>query len=235
MARNRRPGNPKGSPQSSPPFEVTGARNWGDVAAASKAAAAGEDPPWWERVSSGAELFTLGDISLKTAVPERLLRFWTDSGLLRPAAVGHPGRAEHPGRGTPRRFSRIELQIAALLWPLASAGGQQIGYLQRFSFMFRRALTGEGPPRERVVGGTVDNSAIRRAVDRAARGEGENFVVVCAATDGRAKVEVVTDEAGPPLLDLTKLRFTPEGYSRGDSTTIIVNLTDSLATLTKDN
>jgi hypothetical protein len=109
--------------------------------------------------------YTLGDIALKTAVPPRLLQFWTDSRLLQPEDAG-----EHPGRGIPRLFSVVELQIASLLWPL-SMGGLTIGRLQGFAYIFRGALDGTAPPRQPMVGGAIlDYAEIRRVLVRGGAG-----------------------------------------------------------------
>jgi hypothetical protein len=177
-----------------------------------------------------ARRFTLRDIHLKTGVPPRLLQFWTDSRLIQPE-----GADEHPGRGTAREFSGVELQIASLLWPLAM-GGLPIGRLQGFAFIFRGALTGDAPPRQRMVGGAIlDNAEIRRVLERAARGIGANFFISSTFPAGLALVATLTDEKGPPRIDLAKFFQQPVDdpaeFPRGEAMTVVISLTERLATL----
>jgi hypothetical protein len=175
----------------------------------------------------------LREIAERTAVPHRLVQFWTDSRLLRPeGADEHPGRGttrEHPGRGRAREFSGVELQIASLLWPLAIAGGLPIGRLSAYASIFRGALTGAAPPQQRMAGGAIlDNAELRRVLDRAVRGVGANFCIFSFATDGRSLVETLTDEKGPPKIDLAK--FFGSEFPRGEALTVIISL-ERLATL----
>jgi hypothetical protein len=172
--------------------------------------------------------FTLHDIHLKTAVPPRLLQFWTDSRLIQPEG------ADHPGRGTAREFSGVELQIASLLWPLAM-GGLPIGHLKSFAFIFRGALTGDAPPRQRMVGGAIlDNAEIRRVLDRAARGIGANFFILSSFPAGLVLVATLTDEKGPPKIDLAKFfqqpMDDPAEFPPGEAMTVVISL-ERLATL----
>jgi hypothetical protein len=175
--------------------------------------------------------FTLRDIALKTAVPPRLLQFWTDSRLILPE-----GAAENPGRGTARLFSGIELQVAALLGPLAISGDVPIGRLKSFAYILRGALDGSAPPRQRMAGGAIiDYAEIRRVLNRARRGEGANFFVHSSFPGGLRLVTTVTDEQGPPKLDLTKFFQQPEiidptEFPRGYAMTIVLSL-ERLATL----
>jgi hypothetical protein len=185
-------------------------------------------------------------------VSHRLVQFWTDSRLLRPVgATESEGRkrprrageglqeylavaaeyiaAEHPGRGTAREFSGVELQIAALLGPLAM-GGLPIGRLMVFAGFFRRALAGDAPPQQRMVGGAIlDNAELRRVLDRAVRGAGANFCIVSVAPDGRCLIAMLTDEKGPPKLDL--MEFFLPGFPRGEAMTVVISLTERLAML----
>jgi hypothetical protein len=206
-----------------------------------------------------ARRFTLRDIAERSGVPHRLVQFWTDSRLLRPVGTtegeglaarqalyllerddGSASRtpwvreriaAEHPGRGIAREFSGVEVQIAALLGPLA-IGGLPIGRLMSFAYIFREALTGSAPPQQRMVGGAIlDNAELRRVLDRAGRGAGANFCIVSFASDGRSLVATLTDENGPPTIDLVKFFEKAEGFPRGDAMTVVISLTERLATL----
>jgi hypothetical protein len=190
-----------------------------------------------------ARRFTLGDIALKTAVPPRLLQFWTDSRLILPeGADEHPGignhgifRGEHPGRGIAREFSDVEVQIASLLGPLAM-GGLPIGRLKSFAYIFRNALTGDAPPQQRMVGGAIlDYAELRRALDRAAQGIGANFFIYSTFPAGLTLVATLTDEKGPPKLDLAEFFQQPvddpSEFPRGDAMTVMISLTERLAPL----
>ena len=174
--------------------------------------------------------FTLRDIALKTAVPPRLLQFWTDSRLILPE-----GAAENPGRGTAREFSGVELQIASLLGPLAH-GGLPIGRLLSFAGIFRGALTGEAPPQQRMVGGAIlDNAEIRRVLDRAAWGIGANFFILSTFPVGTTLVATLTDEKGPPKFEHAEFFQQPVDdpaeFPRGEAMTVVISLTERLATL----
>lgn len=200
--------------------------------------------------------YTLRDIEQKVGVPNYLLQFWTNNRLLLPegaielldeaarlpalktaAEDSDPSQwrslraaAEHPGRGRARWFSAVEVQIASLLWPL-SMGGLPIGYLRNHAAVFRRALTGDGPPQQRLVGGFIlDYARVRQVLARAARGVGENFFIHCSAPDGRSILDVLTDEEGPPTLELK--RFYPDGF--GSAMLVVINLTERLAGLFAD-
>jgi hypothetical protein len=191
--------------------------------------------------------FTLREIAERTGVPHRLVQFWTDSRLIRPVgATEGEGRirpprageglqewiaAEHPGRGTTREFSGVELQIASLLGPLAISG-LPIGRLGAFAYIFREALTGSAPPQQRIVGGAIlDNAELRRVLDRAVRGVGANFCIVSFASDGRGLVTTLTDETGPPRLDLEEFFARAPDFPRGEAMTVVISLSERLATL----
>jgi hypothetical protein len=199
----------------------------------------------------------LREIAERTGVPHRLVQFWTDSRLIRPVGAteglaarqalyllehddGSPSRtpwvreriaAEHPGRGTTREFFGVEVQIASLLGPL-SVGGLPIGRLAAFAHIFREALTGEAPPQQRIVGGAIlDNAELRRVLARASRGDGVNFFVSSIAPDGRAIFATVSDETGPPRLDLEEFFARAPEFPRGEAMTVVISLTERLAVL----
>lgn len=174
--------------------------------------------------------FTLSEIAERAGVPHRLVQFWTDSRLIRPE-----GATEHPGRGRAREFSGVELQIASLLGPLA-IGGLPIGRLTAFAGIFRGALTGEAPPQQRMVGGAIlDNAEIRRVLDRAAWGIGANFFILSTFPVGTALVATLTDEKGPPKFELAEFFQQPVDdpaeFPRGEAMTVVISLTERLATL----
>jgi hypothetical protein len=175
------------------------------------------------RTQPPARLYTLRQISEKTGVDLRLLQFWTVSRLLEP-------EGEHPGRGSARWFSDIEMQIVSMLSPLAYAGELPIGKLKVFAFILRGVLDGSFRPGQRRAGVAILNSReIRRVLHRAARGEGRNYFVACLASSGETAFGVVTDEEGPPRLDLETL--CPEGFPHDRALTIVIDLTARLASL----
>jgi hypothetical protein len=168
--------------------------------------------------------FTLRDIEEKTSVPLRTLQFWTNSAVLQPE-----GDTEHPGRGTARLFSGNEVMIAAVLWPLAIAGGMTLGRLKSVASLLRMALTSRAR-RQPLAGGAIfDIVTTRAAIKRATEGLGVNLLVISFATDGRGAIEAFTDANGPVQLDLDSVY--PEGYPRGAATTFIIHLTETLAPL----
>jgi hypothetical protein len=81
-----------------------------------------------------------------------------------------------------------------------------------------------------MVGGVVlDYAKLRRVLDRAARGIGANFYISSTIPDGRSLVTTLTDEEGPPKIDLAE--FFPPGFPRGDAMTVVISLTERLAML----
>jgi len=137
---------------------------------------------------------------------------------------------EHPGRGRAREFSAIELQIASMLVPLSVGQDIPIGKLKGHAYILRQALDASGPRQLRLAGGAVvDNIELRRVLDRAARRIGANFYVSCSAADGTAVVKTVTDDHGPPQLDLGN--FFPEGFLRALACTVVIDMTARLAPL----
>ncbi|HYE70095.1 MAG TPA: hypothetical protein VD932_01055 [Aquabacterium sp.] len=81
-----------------------------------------------------SDTFTLAEIVARTGAKRRTVQLWADGGVL--LSVAGTDRA---GTGTSRQFYSWEVEIAALLVPLAEAG-IQIGRLLQFSALLRSAI-----------------------------------------------------------------------------------------------
>ena len=101
----------------------------------------------------------------------------------------------NPGTGVYRRFPEREVKIAALLRPLAEIG-VPAGWLHRFAREFRQAINGEGKSKT--------ERRLTRALERARSGEGENFLLFTHDRHSMA-FEVVSDDTGAPLVNLSRL------------------------------
>ena len=126
---------------------------------------------------------TLGEVVKLTGAKRRSVQLWADSGVIN--AVAGTDRA---GTGRHRRFAEDEVRLISLLVPLAKLG-VPIGWLKSFACGFRKALSGNDFSK---------NS--NRVIQRAARGEGRNYLVF---TFGEKWLgfDFVTDENGDPMID----------------------------------
>jgi hypothetical protein len=176
-------------------------------------------------------LFSLREIAQKAALPPRGVQFWVEHGLLRCVDRHVPS-----GRGVHRLFYPVEVQVAALLGPLAA---MPVNELQKFAVVFRACLLSEplaaaDMPIELAVD---DWREISRVLFRGARGEGVNFLVIPCYPARPLVISTVTDEAGPPLLDLTRVcptrlaRISPTDLAIGAGMTIIIEATTRLSPL----
>jgi hypothetical protein len=175
-------------------------------------------------------LFGLREMAQRTGVAPRLLQFWADEELISPA------NPEVRGRGVHRLFQPVEVQLASLLAPLAGCGAP-IKTLQSCALTFRACLLVK--PLELVQADPANNTLMTaRAMFRAANGEGINFLVTFllpAEIAGEltryaelVDIKPITDEAGPPLLDLADLYR--EEVLRG-CLMVLIDLTARLAAL----
>jgi hypothetical protein len=174
-----------------------------------------------------ARLFSLREIAEKTGLSARGLQWWTEHGLLECDAPD-----ARTGRGVHRYFHAIEVQIASLLAAL-SAGEMPATMLQKFATVFRASLRSK-PLAEMPVGLVVDDwPEISRVMFRAARGEGLNFLLVPFFAANPAKITAITDEAGPPTLDLMAVfpQDLPYGSLGGAGFLSVIEMTSRLAPL----
>jgi len=170
-----------------------------------------------------ARLFSLREIVEKTGLPPRGVQFWTDHGLV---LTDNP--VVRPGRGVHRYYRPVEVQVAALLAPLAAAE-MPVGVLQKFATVFRACLT-SAPLAEMPSGLLVDDwRELARVMFRAARGEGLNFLLLPHFPARPSTITTVTDEAGSPSLDLGAIY--PADFPYGAGLLFVIEMTAQLAPL----
>jgi hypothetical protein len=177
-------------------------------------------------------LFSLREVAQKAALPPRGVQFWVEHGLLRCVAPD-----AHTGRGVHRLFHPVEIQVAALLGPLAA---MPVNELQKFAAVFRACLLSEPlAAADMPVELAVDDwREISRVLFRGARGEGVNFLVIPFFPVRPSVIATVTDEAGPPVLNLARIyptdhlpRISPTDLAIGTGMTIVIEATTRLAPL----
>ena len=167
--------------------------------------------------------FSLREIAEKTGLPPRGLQFWTDHGLLE---CDNP--VVRPGRGVHRYYRPVELQVASLLVPLAAAE-MPVNVLQKFAAVFRAGLTSQ-PLAEMPSGLVVEDwREISRAMFRAARNEGLNFLLIPYFAAAPSTITTVTDEKGAPSLNLTTVF--PQNFPYAAGVMFIVEMSSQLAPL----
>jgi hypothetical protein len=168
-------------------------------------------------------LFGLREIAERTGLPARGLQFWVDHGIIRCDAPD-----ARTGRGVHRYFHPIEVQIAALLAPLA-AGEMPAGVLHKFATVFRACLRAkpldEMPPGLAVA----DWHELSRVLFRAARGEGANYLVVPYFVTKPVAMTTITDEVETPVIDLPGVY--PQDFERGAGFLLVIEITERLAPL----
>jgi hypothetical protein len=169
-------------------------------------------------------LFSLREIAEKTGLPPRGLQFWTDHELLQ---CDNP--VVRPGRGVHRYYRPVEVQIAALLAPLAAAE-IPAGVLQKFAAVFRACLT-SAPLAEMPTGLIVDDwREISRVMFRAARGEGLNFLVIPYFPARPSTITTITNETGAANLNLMRV-YPTQDFPYGAGVLFVIEMTSQLAPL----
>jgi hypothetical protein len=170
-----------------------------------------------------ARRFSLRELAEKTGLPPRGLQFWTDNGLL---LTDNP--VVRPGRGVHRYYAPVEVQVAALLAPLAAAE-VPAGVLQKFAVVFRACLT-NAPLAEMPSGLVVDDwRETSRAMFRAARGEGRNYLLVPYFVARPTTIRAITDETGSACVDLGAIY--PQDFPYGAGLLLVIEMTAQLAPL----
>ena len=165
---------------------------------------------------------TLADVVELTGAKRRSVQLWADAGIVR--AVEGTDRA---GTGVHRRFDTDEVKLIALLAPLARFG-VPIGWLRAFAKSFREAF--QFGAKRRARSPTAEMAALARAFERAAVGEGENYLVF---THSRRVLifEVITDEHKPALIEPARV-YEPEFAGQDKKAVIgILNLNAILSEL----
>lgn len=192
---------------------------------------------------------TLADVVELTGAKRRSVQLWADAGIVR--AVEGTDRA---GTGVHRRFDSDEVKLIALLAPLARFG-VPIGWLRTFAKSFREAFQFGSKKRPRSPTAATA-AALARAFERAAVGEGENYLVFThterafertAVGEGETNIvfkhvrfthtrrvlifEVFTDEHEPVLIEPARI-YEPELAGQDKKAIIgILNLSAILSEL----
>jgi len=187
---------------------------------------------------------SLADVVKLTGAKPRSVQLWADAGIVR--AVEGTDRA---GTGVHRRFDSDEVKLIALLAPLARFG-VPIGWLRAFAKSFREAFQFGSKRRPRSPTAATA-AALARAFERAAVGEGENYLVfthteraferkavgegvnylVFTHTERVLIFEVFTDEHKPVLIEPARI-YEPELAGQAKKAIIgILNLTAILSEL----
>jgi hypothetical protein len=151
--------------------------------------------------------FTLADVVKRTGARRRSIQLWADGGVILSSAA-----TDRAGTGVHRSFAGEEVQLAALLAPLAGAG-MPIGVLRHFAAIFRHALwLARGAPGWIAQGapGVADqiHESLRDVGDglkRAIEGVGQNYLVCAYSPIGDARADIAvnmsTDERGPVCIN----------------------------------
>ena len=171
------------------------------------------------------QLFSLHTIAERTGAPIRSLRLWADAGAIRATP-----ETNHSGRGNHRLFPGLELQIASLLTPLANFD-LPIGQMVRLGEVFRRPA-GLLPGHARGLHYQAGEPEIRRLLDRAAQGIGENWLAIVSASKD-LWIEPLCEKDDRSVVRVLR-EFFPEGAGRRDAVIMMVDATVRLAGLFDD-
>jgi hypothetical protein len=166
------------------------------------------------------ERFSLAEVVKRTGAKRRAIQLWADGGVI--LATPETDRA---GTGHHRTFEPQEVQIAAILAPLAQLQ-ISIGVLKRFAGVLRQALAVRQP------GGVpayfeAGAAEIGHALVRAAHGQGSNWLMFTHSPEALV-LSVVTDEEAPISVDFKG--FVPPEFDPR-SIILTINLTATLGGL----
>jgi hypothetical protein len=169
--------------------------------------------------------FTLSEVVAKTGAKRRAVQLWADGGVIESTP-----ETDRAGTGIHRSYRECEVQIAAMLVPLANMG-VPIGVLRQIAGMIRPyvmvapyfepgeqfdTFTGKLQPGSRILA-----RAIKRAVD----GAGENFLCLAYANE-YLWVDIKTDEQGPACIN--PRRDFPDVPVRARPVVVVLDLTGLL-------
>lgn len=169
--------------------------------------------------------FTLSEIVRRTGAGRRAVQLWADGGVMQ--AIADTDRA---GTGVHRLFDEAEVQIAALLVPLANLG-IPIGHLKVFSGLIRPSIVAAS---RLDLSRSVDEALyhkdlveLMRALSRGIRGMGENFLLV-AQTPCDLWIKAKTDNDGQVCIDPSRDLPEPLRALRPAPAVIVLNLSSLL-------
>jgi hypothetical protein len=169
--------------------------------------------------------WSLAQVAERSGAKPRSLQLWADGGVIETTPD-----TDRAGTGVHRQFQTCELQIAALLVPLAETGmrtaivAKETG-LHRASFAPRSATPGI----KALVEHMRDHREIIDALARAERGEGRNYLALAHVPDS-IWAHVATDAASPVCIDPD--RDFAEADLPKSAAIIILDLTKILGKLT---
>jgi hypothetical protein len=182
--------------------------------------------------------WTLGQIVERSGAKRRSLQLWADGGVIQSTPD-----TDRAGTGVHRLFETREMQVAALLVPMAETG-MPIGVLRHFAGIMRTAISASVSRTNRIrfakdaapsaeFRAFVDHLHATRevgdALERAERQEGRNYLVL-AHTPGNIWIHVATDTSGPVCID--PARDFAEANLTKSTAIIILDLTKILGSLT---
>jgi DNA-binding transcriptional MerR regulator len=152
--------------------------------------------------------WSLAQVAERSGAKPRSLQLWADGGVIETTPD-----TDRAGTGVHRQFQTCELQIAALLVPLAETG-MPIGVLREFAKIMRTAIVAKEtglhrasfaprsatPGIKALVEHMRDHREIIGALARAERGEGRNYLALAHVPDS-IWAHVATDAASPVCID----------------------------------
>ena len=143
--------------------------------------------------------YILSEIVARTGAKRRAVQLWADGGVIESTKD-----TDRAGTGVHRSFDAEEVQIAALLAPLAQAG-TPIGMLKKVSELVRPSLLvvqRVTDPQWAKIAKSLEMSVSNLAValKRAIAGQGENYLLFAHADD-YLWISSCTDEGGPVCIN----------------------------------
>jgi hypothetical protein len=169
--------------------------------------------------------YNLSELVRRTGAKRRAVQLWADGGVLE--GTHSTNRA---GTGVHRQFPTAEVQIAALIVPLANMG-VPIGILKQFAAAVRPTITvAPWVSTETYEKSTLDNvtKGLGIAFKRATDGAGQNFLLFSYHADN-AWIGAVSDLNGRVCINpRDDLKAFP---AQSREAVVILDLTDLLGSL----
>ncbi len=165
--------------------------------------------------------YTLADMAKRTKAKTRALQAWTDGGVI--LSTTDTDRA---GRGVHRLYYEWEVLIAAILTPLASRG-VPIGHLKHLAALLRPMVINAISVVPAVIGVSPESREISKALARAIKGEGENYLCFDWGSDYQW-IGVKMDEGGPACICPSKDFPLPLQSRKDANTFLVVDITSLL-------
>ena len=170
------------------------------------------------------DTYSVAEIVKRTGALRRRVQLWADAGVIRSSAA-----TQHGGSGTHRAFDGTELQIAALVTPLANLS-MSIGLLKFFADEIRPILCGNFLRRKWPHMQPDEAKTFAEAFDRARRNEGAN-VLTFTQTGDRFWFGVCTPDARGNLIINARIRDHQNDQVQKGRPMILLDLNDLLGGL----